>query len=59
MREWLERVGVQTLYIQPRSPWGNGYLESFNGKPRNKLLASDMFDTVPHARVLIERRCWH
>ena len=31
VREWLERVEVKTLYIEPGSPWENGYNESFNG----------------------------
>jgi transposase InsO family protein len=38
VREWLERVGVKTLYIEPGSPWENGYVESFNGKLRDELL---------------------
>ena len=38
MREWLRRVGVRTLYIDPGSPWENGYIESFDGKLRDELL---------------------
>ncbi len=38
VREWLSRVGVKTLYIEPGSPWENGYNESFNGKLRDELL---------------------
>ena len=38
IREWLELVGVKTLFIEPGSPWENGYVESFNGKLRNELL---------------------
>jgi transposase InsO family protein len=41
VREWLERVGVKTLYIEPGSPWENGYVESFNGKLRHELLARE------------------
>ena len=37
MREWLGRVGARTLYIEPGSPWENGYIESFNGKLRDEL----------------------
>jgi putative transposase len=55
VREWLERVGVKTLSIEPGSPWGNGYVESFNGKLRNELLAREVFDTLLEAKVLIER----
>jgi len=54
-REWLERVGVKTLYIKPGSPWENGYIESFNGKLRDELLNLEVFDTVLEARVLCER----
>jgi transposase InsO family protein len=55
VREWLERVGVKTLYIEPGSPWENGYVESFNGKLRDQLLAREVFDTLLEAKVLIER----
>jgi len=55
VREWLERVGVKTLYITPGSPWENGYIESFNGKLRNELLNGEIFDTLLEAKVLIER----
>jgi transposase InsO family protein len=54
VREWLERVGVKTLYIEPGSPWENGYIESFNGKLRDELLNGDTFDTVLEAQVLVE-----
>ncbi len=46
VREWLDRVGVKTLYIEPGSPWENGYVESFNGKLRDELLAREVFDTL-------------
>jgi transposase InsO family protein len=55
LRTWLERVGVQTLYIEPGSPWENGYIESFNGKLRDELLNGEIFDTVLEAQVLCER----
>jgi transposase InsO family protein len=32
VREWLGRIGVKTLYIEPGSPWENGYCESLNSK---------------------------
>ena len=54
VREWLERVGVKTLYIEPGSPWENGYIESFNGKLRDELLNGETFDTVLEAQVLVE-----
>ena len=55
VRQWLERVGVHTLFIEPGSPWENGYVESFNGKLRDELLAREQFDTLLEAKVLIER----
>ena len=55
VREWLERLGVRTLFIEPGSPWENGYIESFNGKLRDELLNGEIFDTLVEAKVLIER----
>ena len=55
VREWLERVGAKTLYIQPGSPWENGYCESFNGKLRDELLDREIFFSLPEACILIER----
>ena len=55
VRGWLERVGVTTLFIEPGSPWENGYCESFNGRLRDELLAREQFDTLLEAKVLIER----
>ncbi len=55
VREWLSRVSVQTLFIEPGSPWENGYVESFNGKLRDELLDREIFYTLTEAQVLIER----
>ena len=55
VRSWLARVGVQTLFIEPGSPWENGYNESFNGKLRDELLNGEIFYTLQEAKVLIER----
>jgi len=55
VRNWLERVGVKTLFIEPGSPWENGYVESFNGKMRDELLNREEFETLLEAKVLIER----
>ena len=55
VREWLERLGVKTLFIEPGSPWENGYIESFNGKLRDELLNGEIFDTVLEARIITER----
>ncbi len=55
VRNWLGRIGVKTLYIEPGSPWENGYNESFNGKLRDELLNGEIFTTLREAQVLIER----
>jgi len=52
VREWLGRLSVGTLYIEPGSPWENGYIESFNGKFRDELLNGEIFDTLLEAKVL-------
>jgi putative transposase len=55
VRGWLGRVGVTTLFIEPGSPWENGYNESFNGKLRDELLDREIFYSLREAEVLIER----
>lgn len=55
IRRWLSNVDVKTLFIEPGSPWENGYIESFNGKLRDELLNGEIFDTLFEAKVLIER----
>lgn len=54
VRDWLDRIGVKTLFIEPGSPWENGYNESFNGKLRDELLNGEIFYTLKEAQVLIE-----
>jgi transposase InsO family protein len=54
VRRWLGRVNVQTLFIEPGSPWENGYIESFNGRLRDEFLNRERFDTLLEAQVLIE-----
>ena len=55
VRRWVARVGVQTLFIQPGSPWENGYNESFNGKLRDEFLNGEIFYTLLEAVVLVEQ----
>ena len=55
LRWWLKRNQIDTLFIEPGSPWENGYIESFNGKLRDELLKREVFDTLFEAQVLIER----
>ena len=54
VRDWLPRVGANTLYIEPGSPWENGFCESFNGKLRDELLNGEIFYSLKEARVVIE-----
>jgi putative transposase len=58
VRKWLNRLGVETFYIEPGSPWENGYIESFNGKLRDELLNREIFKTLEEAKVLIEQWAW-
>jgi putative transposase len=55
IRKWLADIGVQTLFIEPGSPWENGYIESLNGKLRDELLNREVFTTLMEAKVLIEQ----
>ena len=55
VRRWLGRVGVETLFIEPGSPWENGYNESFNGKLRDELLNGEIFYSLAQAAVLLEQ----
>ena len=58
IRTWLADLGVKTLYIEPGSPWENGYNESFNGKLQDELLKREMFINLKEARILVERWRW-
>ena len=49
-------MSIKTLFIEPGSPWENGYIESFNGKLRDELLNREVFDKLLEAKVLVERR---
>jgi len=55
IRKWWNELGTKTLYIEPGSPWENGYIESFNGKFRDELLNRDIFYTLQEAKIVIER----
>jgi putative transposase len=55
VRSWINGVGARTAFIEPGSPWENGYMESFNGKFRDELLACEIFNTLAEAKVLIEQ----
>ena len=55
VRNWLTRVGAKTLYIEPGSPWENGYCESFNGKLRDELLNGEIFYSLKEAQIVVEQ----
>jgi putative transposase len=55
VRGWLAGLGAKTLYIEPGSPWENGYCESFNGKLRDECLNQEIFYSQKEAAVLIEQ----
>ena len=55
LTNWLTELNVNTAYIEPGSPWQNGYNESFNGKLRDELLNGEIFYTLKEAQILIER----
>ena len=58
VRQWISSVGARTAYIEPGSPWENGYCESFNSKLRNELLNGEIFYTLKEAQVIIKSwRC--
>ncbi len=54
VRRWLNDLEINTLFIEPGSPWENGYIESFNGKLRDELLNREIFTTLAEAKILIE-----
>ncbi len=54
VRDWIDAVGAKTAFIEPGSPWENGYCESFNSKLRDELLDGEIFYSLAEARVVIE-----
>lgn len=52
IRTWLESSAVTTLYIEPGSPWENGYVESFHSRLRDELLDSELFTCLAEAKML-------
>lgn len=55
IRKWLRDAGSITAYIEPGSPWENGYIESFNARMRAEFLNGELFDTMFEAQVLTQR----
>jgi len=58
LRQWLATEGIKTLYIDPGSPWQNGFIESFNSRLRDECLNREVFYTLTEARVVIEDWRW-
>jgi len=55
VRRWLEQSGIRTLFIEPGSPWENGYIESFNGKLKDECLNGELFLCLAEARYIVDR----
>ena len=55
VRKWLKALGVGTLFIEPGSPWENGYVESFNGKLRDECLNGELFLSRVEAKYVVDR----
>jgi putative transposase len=52
---WFKTIDVAPLFIEPGSPWENGYCESFNGKMRYEFLDGEIFYSLKEARIMIDR----
>ncbi len=55
VRKWIRAVGARTAYIEPGSPWENGYIESFNARFRDELLNGEIFYSLKEAQIIIEQ----
>jgi transposase InsO family protein len=55
VRTWIAAVGAETAFIEPGSPWENGYCESFNARFRDELLNVEIFYSLREAQILIEQ----
>ncbi len=54
VQDWIRAVGAKTAYIEPGSPWENGYVESFNARLRDELLNGEIFYSLREAEIVIE-----
>ena len=59
VRNWIAAVGAKTAYIEPESPWENGYCESSNARLRDELLNGEVFYSLLEAQIIIEKRREH
>ena len=55
VRKWITTVGAKTAFIEPGSPWENGYCESFNSRFRDELLNGEIFYSLKEAQIIIEK----
>jgi len=55
IRKWLDKAGVITAFIEPGSPWENGYIESFNSRMRDEFLNGEIFGNMYELKILIDR----
>ena len=55
IRDWIKAVGAKTAYIEPGSPWENGYCESSNGRMRDELLNGEIFYSLREAQIIIKK----
>jgi putative transposase len=58
LRRWSKDSGTTTAYIEPGSPWQNGFAESFNSRFRDEFLNTELFATVAEAQGLANRWRW-
>ena len=54
-RGWMNRLGPETLFIEPGVPWDNDNIETFNGKLVDELLNRVIFYTLKEAKIIIEQ----
>ena len=55
VKRFLKDTGVDTLFIEPGSPWENGYVESFNSRMRDELLNGELFLHIDEMKYVVER----
>jgi len=55
VKKWLKDMGVKTLFVEPGSPWENGYIESFNARLRDELLDRELFLSIEELRYVVDR----
>ena len=54
LQRWLAKNNIKTIYIEPGSPWENGFVESFHSRFRDECLNREQLWTLTEARVVVE-----